>query len=109
MDAKTLKALKASIAKWEKHSVAETPGEVRIGVKYCALCKLFNDYESSCDGCPVKANTGRGYCMGTPYVQAAAERHNWADGFGLQERFQAAARAEVEFLKSLLPAEEQAP
>ena len=43
MDAKTLEALKASIAKWERNAEAKTPAEYKITSDDCPLCKLFRD------------------------------------------------------------------
>ena len=103
MDAKTLEALKASIAKWERNAEAKTPGEFRTHANDCPLCELFNHKPDNCNGCPVKDKTGEKFCRRTPYVLADSANHAWRQGFGPQDRAHAAARDEVAFLKSLLP------
>lgn len=101
VDAKTLEALQASIAKWERNAVAETPEAYSTSDDDCALCQAFPDL--FCDGCPVKAATGRAFCWGTPYNAAHQAHHAWDKGTGTAEDAHAAARKEVAFLKSLLP------
>ena len=109
MDAKTLTALTQSIEKWERNAVAETPDDFRVYVSDCALCDLFWPI---CNGCPVQARSGRPDCAETPYTEATASRQKWRDDPSNDSRrakAQAAARAEVEFLRSLLPEEEPTP
>jgi len=101
MDAKTLKALKASIEKWERNAVAETPDGYLIGPESCALCRLFHD--SGCHGCPVRGRTGRVGCLGTPYFAASKAQWGWRLGGSTPDEAHTAAREEVAFLKSLLP------
>jgi len=101
MDAKTLEALQASIEKWERNAVAETPDEYRTGSDNCPLCNLF--IEDRCAGCPVKARSGSGYCLRTPYMVAHDAKIFWHTGTGTARQARKAARAEVAFLKSLLP------
>ena len=104
MDDKTLTALTQSIEKWERNAVAETPGEFTTGNDACALCGLFWDRE--CNGCPVRAKTGHSICLASPYVAAAAAKINWRhepSDTSRREAAHAAARAEVDFLRSLLP------
>lgn len=110
MNAKTLKALKASIAKWDRNAVAETPEDYRTGPADCALCRLFNDQHVSlfrdlCRGCPVMAATGERFCQGTPYRSAERAHNAWIDASSDMARHaaQACAAEEVAFLKSLLP------
>lgn len=83
MNDETLKALKASIRKWERIVKGGMEGD-------CPLCKMFRDrdIEDDCDGCPVMEKTNRPFCRGTPY---------WDDDSPAQ------AKAELDFLKSLLP------
>lgn len=110
MDAETLTALKQSIEKWERNAVAETPGDFTTRPRDCALCWLF--CKRGCGGCPVMDATGKVYCHGTPYDEAAlacAEWRNATSNTTLRDAAQAAARAEVEFLRSLLPEEEATP
>lgn len=116
MDDKTLEALKGSIAKWE--AIVAGTGVDR-GVENCPLCQMFcanDDEDADCRGCPVMRETGRSDCNGSPYME-------WAelapDSFPLHEptvcrrlppegtpgrrKVLAAAQAELDFLKSLLP------
>ena len=100
MDAHTLKALKASIAKWERNALVEDTEDAMMGVKSCPLCVLFHHNE--CHGCPVFAADNRHFrCGFTPYDDAEE-----AFAYERLAEFHAAARAEVVFLKSLLPPEE---
>ena len=101
MDARTLEALKASIEKWERNAVTETPDAFLVGSINCALCRLFID--DACAGCPVEAQTRLGNCSRTPYDTACHTRRAWRDGRASKEQAHAAAREEVAFLKSLLP------
>jgi len=86
MKPKTLKALKGSILKWEKIVKGTGTNE---GPRNCPLCKLF--WFSDCLGCPVKDKVKQSYCDGTPFRQYCRGRN--IDS----------ARAELDFLKSLLP------
>jgi hypothetical protein len=107
MDAKTLEALKASIAKWERNAEAKTPAEYRTQDIDCPLCGLFI-FPGSCLNCPVYERTGQQFCRGTPYRSAAAARYDWGAHPHVdkcRDTAHAAARDEVAFLKSLLPEE----
>ena len=108
MDSKTLKALKASIAKWERNAEATKTSDVVLGVSDCPLCNLFwkLDRDESCVGCPIFSQ-GHFRCGGTPYDEAELCHSQWDDDGDAESRdaFQAAAQAEVDFLKSLLPVE----
>lgn len=113
MDRKTFLALKRSIKHWEKNVDANTPDEVTVGTKYCALCKLFCEIPG-CEGCPVSAATGEGGCLGSPYRAAVTAYSQWGmvGGRGSpyrREDFKSAARIEYNFLKALLPEEEPMP
>lgn len=108
MDAKTLAALRQSIEKWERNAVAETPEDFTKGFGSCPLCQLF--WESDCVGCPVRDRTGYWCCLGSPYDEEAHE--DWLSApsdTALRDEAHAAARAEVEFLRSLLPEAEATP
>lgn len=106
MDAKTLEALNASIAKWERNAVAETSNAYLISKYDCPLCALF--YNDFCEGCPVFERTGETRCDATPYVQAVERRRKWIDTGDKRHVYatHTAARKEAAFLKSLLPASE---
>lgn len=104
MDAKTLTALRQSIEKWERNAVAETPEDFTTGRSACALCGLF--WGGGCEGCPVREATGRQSCYGSPYDDADMARDEWLDAptdTALRDAAHIAARAEAEFLRSLLP------
>lgn len=101
MKAKTLKALKGSIAKW-KAIVARTG--VDRGDRNCPLCREFQD----CEGCPIMKKTGEADCFGTPYYawRAAADL-NLMPVYPIWENTNEASQREaermLEFLKALLP------
>lgn len=101
-------ALKESIRKWEwlVEWLEKNPKENApfASVDSCALCHLFykvgsND-QASCDGCPVFEKTRGVECRLTPYISYSTNSGRYADG--RQGVALAAARKEVEFLKSLL-------
>lgn len=110
MDAPTLTALQQSIERWEALSQATNPRKIELSIHRCPLCVRFmnGDYPD-CHQCPVFHRTSRKYCESTPFEQAAATLSNWrsaescGDPRSCPEQFQAAARAEAEFLRSLLP------
>lgn len=104
MNAQTLEALKASIAKWERNAEAKRPGAYKTGDEDCPLCNLF--IYGDCEGCPIFQNVGERYCRKTPYLVASRAWFDWNDNPKIAEfryRAHAAARDEVAFLKSLLP------
>ena len=105
MDAKTLEALKASIAKWERNAEATDTYDFRIGEYDCPLCELFL-HPDHCECCPVFEKTSERFCRGTPYINASSALTWWVlGGARACDRARAAARDEVAFLKSLLPEE----
>lgn len=98
-----LQALKDSIAHWERMATGTAhPDETPTGYN-CPLCQLFciGLENNRCIGCPVYQKTGEKLCSDTPYDQA---RHAWHEHEIDSPQFKQAALAEVEFLKSLLPA-----
>ena len=107
MDAMTLTALRQSIEKWERNAVAETPKDFTIGPATCPLCEQF--WLWGCRGCPVMDRTGQPGCIGTQYDEAAGAWSGWFDyprSTARRDAAHAAASAEVAFLRSLLPEEE---
>jgi hypothetical protein len=101
MDLRTLEALKGSIAKWE--AIVAGAEEDRGGDN-CPLRQIFcNDEVPAkmlCRGCPVFESTGRTACQGSPYpLYTVGERAGTTE----------AAQAELDFLRSLLPAEHASP
>jgi len=101
MNAKTLKALKGSIAKWEDVVAKKTKDE---GAKNCPLCQLL--YRSNCKGCPV-VDSGRGriFCRNTPHRKWLIYTAPRCVGNSrvFDDRSRRLAQAELDFLKSLLP------
>lgn len=107
MSAKTLAALKASIRHWEENVAAETPDDVSVSASDCALCVLFFDFYN-CAGCPVSAATGKHGCRDSPYETRVSEAFaNWNYGMTPRDEWRAAAQAELDFLRSLLPEDER--
>jgi len=104
MDAKTLKALRGSIAKWE--AIVAGTGEDK-GIFNCPLCLLFNSGDGNrCKGCPVAESVGEIFCFHTPYSEwSELDDDVVYDDNGLTAEGRRLAQAEVDFLKSLLPKE----
>jgi hypothetical protein len=111
MPAKTLEALKASIEKWERNAVAKFLRETTIAAWDCPLCQLFvlKSDSHGCEGCPVAEKAGRDLCNGSPWEQAYDARLQWMEDEANGAAFHEAARAEVAFLKSLLPTDAERP
>ncbi len=104
MNKATLAALNGSIAKWQR--IAAGIG-VDYGIANCPLCQLFINIDYSgcidCSGCPVAAKTGTIECGDTPYeAWCDATRMMYVRRANTPER-KKLARAELAFLKSLLP------
>jgi len=107
MNAKTLKALKGSIRKWED-IIAGTG--VDQGVYNCALCSLFYWAKKHCVFCPVFIETGKQYCYESPYADWVAHQRDWHHVPINKYHIiclacHRLAKAELAFLKSLLPKE----
>lgn len=110
MHPETLPALLESIAHWERNATAETPSDASVRGSSCALCAVFYT-DSGCAGCPVEEATGQNYCIGSPWLDASISLSCWrANKYANDARsaFRTAARDEVDFLRGLLPATEQA-
>lgn len=104
MDARTLKALKGSIKKWEG-IVAGT--EVDKSNYNCPLCQEFWD-DGCCTDCPVRRATGHAVCENTPYedwLLAVRKRGLYGDlpHKATDDETVMCAVLELEFLKGLLP------
>ena len=99
MNKKTLKALKGSIKKWE--SISRGTGSDK-GSDNCPLCDIYLNQNFCCAGCPVMASTGQEWCKGSPYETQWIDLSD-RDGRARSKRAKLAARAELKFLKSLLP------
>lgn len=102
MPAKTLAALKKSIEHWERLASGENDYQESIYSGDCALCGLFYHYgePTDCDGCPVKAKTGRRNCKNSPWQRVSDAKFDHGEQ---SDAFRAAAGKELAFLKSLLP------
>ena len=104
MNARTLKALRGSIEKWE--AIVAGTGEDQ-GIVNCPLCALFyRDGCSACSGCPVAKAAGREGCEGTPYIAWTHAEDNGTirlDSGRVSARLKRLAQAELDFLKGLLP------
>ena len=110
MNQQALTALRGSIAHWENNLAAKSPAEVSTRWRDCPLCVSFierdEDWGSGCRSCPVYAFTGEQYCHETPFEAAENALENWSEDMpGSEADWQAAAQAELDFLKSLLPSE----
>lgn len=104
MDTETREALEGSIRKWE--GVASGKKGER-GTSDCPLCnKFFHQAEGGyCVRCPVYARTGRPGCMESPWTNWIAAS-GWSAELGRCADTDAgrnAARAELDFLISLIP------
>lgn len=99
-------ALEKSIQHWERLASGKRQLNEEPGVVGCALCALFwksGDYSIRCDGCPVRERTGFDCCRGTPYVDVAKFWDSEDPELLDTDEFRELAKAELEFLKSLLP------
>lgn len=95
-------ALEASIRHWEENRDARSPKHVHYGAEACALCDLF--FHVGCVGCPVAHFTRKMVCSGSPYDRAVEAYKKWrVEEENGHEEFRAAAQAEVDFLRNLLP------
>ena len=99
MKAKTLKALRKSIAHWKRLATGKRHTGEDVGPFHCALCEMFF-HEEDCRGCPVRERTGKSTCQDSPYHDAweAAELTSLDSA-----SFKKKAAIELAFLKSLLP------
>ena len=111
MDAIALKALRESIAHWERNVAAEMPEDVSVSGEDCALCNAFvfaNRGDSSdCEGCPVMEWMGQADCQGTPYYRAREAFFAWRTNTtpATRDAWRVAAQEMLDFLKELLPEE----
>jgi len=97
--------LELSIRKWEhiydaikrlRKYIPNTIGKLEDGAHNCALCEIA--FDSDCEVCPIAQTTNSKRCIGTPY---------WSFETALRKgdlrKLKQAARAEIDFLKSLRP------
>ncbi len=85
-------ALERSILKW--YFVLKHLEEIEDdgGMDTCALCDKFYS-EAVCRGCPVRKETGKGCCYGSPYERMDFDRKD--------DNMECFVRAEIQFLESL--------
>ncbi len=107
MNAKTLKALKGSIKKWE--NIAKGTGEDKGHIN-CPLCQIFINIDGElCDECIISDVSGAELCENTPYKKWLYHHnltHNPCFPHKIQPNCKECvllAKAELKFLKSLLP------
>jgi len=56
------------LRRWEKIiQNLEDGQEWRADTEECNFCSVFIRRTPSCKGCPIKYDTGKGWCWGTPY------------------------------------------
>jgi hypothetical protein len=108
MKVETLVALCKSIAHWDRLASGKLEPNEQVGRNWCDLCSLFNNDTTRghklCIGCPVHECTGETGCKGTPYDDAYTAESE----YGLDSpEFKAAALKQLEFLRSLLPKDQE--
>ena len=107
MDQKTMEALEGSIEKWQK--IVDGTGRDE-SISNCPLCIEF--FKNGCRGCPVYRKTEVAICRDTPYDDWSKVPldlpYNDRNGYTHTRASLRAAKAELKFLKSLLPARHNA-
>lgn len=101
MDHKTLQALKESIVKWDRNAEATCASDAHVYGDTCALCTVH--YMDNCSGCPVAEAVNDTECNNSPWEVAIDEYLAWKCHDRHAPAFRAAAKAEADFLRSLLP------
>ena len=84
MNAKTLKALRASIAHWKRMRADINCDEAPFGSQ-CALCQIFLNQRNGkpdCVGCPFGTCEGR-----SPWSKAHSAWHDYLDYQGSREKY----------------------
>ena len=104
MNTEECQALQDSILHWEKNLAQTLFMEVDCSPKGCAVCVL-NGYH--CNTCIIYKATGQLCCRGTPYESIAQIMtfHYFDSATPLPPAYYDACRAEIAFLKSLIPKE----
>lgn len=109
MDKRTKEALLGSITKWR--AIVDGTG-MDYGSGNCPLCAMFYYQQyirQQCIGCPVRDRTRKRHCEGSPYIEWLVAKRITGSPLGPPgddpgiEAVRAAARAELDFLVSLLP------
>jgi hypothetical protein len=114
MDESTLVALNGSINKWAQIFAGKLTDK---GTTNCPLCEKFyerRDPDNShiwCYGCPVSKRVNDDWCDSTPYIEwqkHQRDQHNHTINMTVDcPTCTELAQAELEFLRSLLPDEEE--
>ena len=106
MKPETLAALQESIAHWERLYACEDYGCMAAEGWHsnsCKLCDLFLDEKPMCYGCPVAKKADTICCYGTPWHDADAAIGMLSIRTTTKQEAKLAIKAELNFLKSLLP------
>lgn len=100
MDEKILASLKESISQWERahKGILQPIKDDRCPLRLGFRCK---------EGCPVYLRTGLPYCLKTPYWWYMAWLSRMSTDRNYEEIRWSLAQDEVDFLKSLLPKNEE--
>jgi hypothetical protein len=114
MNEKTLAALTDSIEHWERLATGKSKKNESIYADDCALCQVFFR-GSTCEGCPVNTagfpSCRRSVCevCDTAVEDWQCKPHRKYKSWKDTPRFRKAARAQLKFLKSLLPKKKSKP
>ena len=99
-----LKALRGSIQKWEK--IVDGTGMDKRE-ENCPLCLTYPE----CSSCPIAETVDRNGCWGTPWIKWTQHQHQKHLSHGYMKvecpTCKRLAKKELNFLKGLLPEEEQ--
>lgn len=102
----TVKAIRESIAHWERMRDVRNTGE-GPGSTNCPLCTRFHNWEDRCERnaerCPIRRKTGRIECKKTPWGSAFNAWKDRKDDKDTWNAWVKAADRMIRFLKSLLP------
>ena len=90
--------LKGSIEKWKRVAAGTHEDQ---GINDCPLCKLF--FMKGCQGCPVSEKTGQTVCRDSPYPVWGLAVMARVKQTATNKKLKKLARAELNFLRSLLP------
>ena len=111
-----LNAIDASILKWKNIYIGKTADH---SYRNCSLCTLYNKfictktsaYNTQCEGCPIKEQTGKPYCESTPYEQwlkhagkcnRELKNYNFRNGYRVVcHECEKLALKEIEYLQAL--------
>lgn len=90
---RAVRALTESIAHWERlRDGTQGPNEYTDSGS-CACCVQWP--ETECGGCPIRERTGEGFCLSTPYHDAANEHFDHGSNPGVPRPY---AQAMIDFL-----------